>query len=315
MMLQEPVQHIRLPLSEQAGWPWDEEVSHDAYGKSINWPKISIITPSFNQGHFIEETIRSVLAQNYPNLEFIIIDGGSTDETVSILKKYSDWLTYWESVPDRGQSHAINKGLKRSSGDIINWLNSDDWYLPNTLLEVALQFVNDPQVDVVSGHEYHVETKENIFLSGGTYLKSSLEETIEMCQIAQPSTFFRADKMHRVGPLSEHFHYLMDGEFWIRYLLLFGQNNFKKMSVPLVNFRLHRDSKSVSNRLVDNFLFERSSIILSLQKYVGVPDFIIEYWRDVVFQTPKVYDINTNWRTNNNTLSKSTLTYSLYRIT
>ena len=94
------------------------------------WPRISIVTPSFNQGQFIEETIRSILLQGYPNLEYIIIDGGSTDESVEIIKKYEPWLTYWVSEKDRGQAHAINKGLERCTGEILAYINSDDYYYP-----------------------------------------------------------------------------------------------------------------------------------------------------------------------------------------
>lgn len=95
------------------------------------WPKISIVTPSFNQGQYIEETIRSILLQGYPNLEYIVIDGGSTDGAVDVIRKYEKWLTYWVSEPDKGQADAINKGLERCTGEIFNWINSDDILLPN----------------------------------------------------------------------------------------------------------------------------------------------------------------------------------------
>src|SRR5262245_16909311 len=130
------------PPVGKIGWPWTIEtlklpsVSSDG----LPWPSISIVTPSYNQGQFIEETIRSVLLQGYPNLEYIIIDGGSKDQTVDIIHKYEPWLTYWVSRKDRGQAHAINDGLRRASGTIFNWINSDDVLAPNALATIALLF-------------------------------------------------------------------------------------------------------------------------------------------------------------------------------
>jgi hypothetical protein len=113
-----------------SGWPWTEETSPSVYepAPSGGWPKISIVCPSFQQGRFIEETIRAVLLQNYPHLEFIVMDGGSRDATVAVLARYAAWLTHWESQPDRGQSHALNKACDRATGEIIGWINSDDAY-------------------------------------------------------------------------------------------------------------------------------------------------------------------------------------------
>ena len=111
-----------------------------------DWPKISIITPSYNQGIFIEETILSVLDQNYPNLEYIIMDGGSTDNTVDIIKKYEDRITYWISEKDNGQSDAINKGFHKSTGDILHWLNSDDVLVPRALNMLVEYLSNNPDI-------------------------------------------------------------------------------------------------------------------------------------------------------------------------
>jgi len=123
---------------KNATWPWlPSAYIKPFFLENSVLPKISIITPSFNQGNYIEETIRSVLLQDYPNLEYIVIDGGSTDGTLEIIKKYEPWITYWESAPDRGQSHAINKGIQKASGDWIAWLNSDDIYLENALTKIV----------------------------------------------------------------------------------------------------------------------------------------------------------------------------------
>ena len=121
-------------------WPWTIETNPIIYDSKIDWPKFTIIIPTYNQGQFIEETIRSILLQNYPNLELLIFDGGSTDNTVEIIKKYENWINYWVSESDRGQSHAINKGLEKVTGELINWVNSDDSLTQQSLFEVANYF-------------------------------------------------------------------------------------------------------------------------------------------------------------------------------
>lgn len=133
---------LPLPPLGKSGWPWTTETPQlpPTHSDRTPWPRISIVTPSYNQGQFIEETIRSVLLQGYPDLEYIIVDGGSTDQSVDIIKKYQPWLTHWVSEKDRGQAHAINKGFGRASGEIGGYINSDDFYLPDALPEVAISF-------------------------------------------------------------------------------------------------------------------------------------------------------------------------------
>ena len=141
------------PPRDKTGWPWTRESPRaaDTLPDGSAWPKISIVTPSYNQGQFIEETIRSVLLQGYPNLEYIVIDGGSTDGTVDILRKYERHIDFWVSERDKGQAAAINKGFARASGEILAWLNSDDTYQMGVFAQVAELFCQRPDVEVISG--------------------------------------------------------------------------------------------------------------------------------------------------------------------
>ena len=273
----------------------------------IEWPRISIVTPSFNQGKYIEETIRSVLLQNYPNLEYIIIDGGSTDETIAIIKKYEPWISYWVSEPDKGQSHAINKGISKCTGEIFNWLNSDDWYEPGCLHSVASAFMFHSSTYVVSGYENHIQVDGSVIFNTGSFITENLESTIEFCEIAQPSSFFKLSAIQNIGGVSEDLHYIMDGEMWLKLLLLYGQDGFSKIDKVLVNFRLHEASKTVCNSTVNNFLFERSSIIADLQRFIGVHPRIIQYYTEVIFKSPKTYQLNRNWILNPHVLTSRQL--------
>ena len=271
------------------------------------FPKISIVTPSYNQGKYIEQTILSVINQNYPNLEYIIIDGGSTDETVDIIKKYEQYITYWVSEKDNGQSHAINKGIEKCTGEIFNWLNSDDWYEPDTLLKIANEFMDDTSLEFVSGFENHVYENGETILYKGTYLNKTIEQTIETCKVAQPSTFFKLESIKTIGGVSNDLHYVMDGHMWIRLLLIKGFNHFKKIDKTLVNFRYHESSKSVSVRLGNNFLIERSGIITSLQKDINLPGYIIDFYNNNIYKTPQVIDFNSEWIFNKNILTSRRL--------
>lgn len=227
-------------------------------------PKITIITPSYNQGYFLEQTIDSVLSQNYPHLEYMVIDGGSVDNSVEIIKKYEKYLAYWVSEKDKGQSDAINKGLQKATGDIVNWLNSDDYYEKNTLNIIGKSFEN-LQVHVVCGRSrifYDEGNQTSHFSSGTDIYKNNLAKTIGWARIDQPETFFRASAIQKMGFVNDKFHYVMDKEWWIRYLLLFGLDNILQIEDVLVNFRLHGDSKTVSQQ--KGFQIETNSLFYEL---------------------------------------------------
>jgi len=220
--------------------------------------KISIITPSHNQGIFLEQTIDSIVSRNYPNLDYIIIDGDSKDVSIDIIKKYESYLAYWVSESDSGQSEAINKGVRLATGDIINWLNADDYYEPNTLSLVSQHF-SDKNVNVLIGQSRHFKGDKTINYSRGTdvYL-NNLSKTIGWARIDQPETFFRKEAWDKIGLLNEQLHYTMDREWWMRYLYVFGLGGIARTYNVLVNFRLHEHSKTVSSK--EKFQIEHDSI-------------------------------------------------------
>jgi glycosyltransferase involved in cell wall biosynthesis len=209
-----------------------------------SWSKISIITPSYNQGQFLEETILSVLNQGYPNLEHIIIDGGSTDNSIEIIKKYQEHLTYWVSEPDKGQSDAINKGFSIATGEILAWLNSDDIYMPGALIAVAEFFNKNEDVDCVYGDMAHIDDKGELLYIALSIPYSYNRHLFGISSIPQPATFFRRKALERVGNLDTSLQYQMDYEFFLRFNrcgLKIG--NIKEV---LASFRLHNTSKTVS---------------------------------------------------------------------
>jgi glycosyltransferase involved in cell wall biosynthesis len=227
-----------------------------------DFPRITIITPTFNQGQFIEETIQSVIAQQYPNLEYIIIDGGSTDETVSIIKKYQEHISYWVSEKDSGQSEAINKGLKIATGAVINWLNSDDILLPHCLFSVASYFKANPDTDLVYGNILSFNTDTEIQVAA---FKPDLFHYCAHICIPQPAAFFTKKMIEHVGPVNESLHFSMDWDLYVRGILA----GFKYVQVPdlFCKFRIHNTSKSVSD-FNKQFLVDNAFIFFSVIKSI-----------------------------------------------
>lgn len=185
-------------------------------------PTISVMTPSFNQADFISQTIHSVLTQNYSHLEYLIIDGGSTDGTLDILRSYSGRLT-WLSEPDHGQAEAINKGLQRATGDILAWLNSDDLYLPGALQCIADFFTRQPDVDMVYGDYHLIDSRGKLLLRKKEIPFDYNILLYGLDYISQPTTFFRRRVVERVGYLDESLHYGLDWEYWLRIARAGGQ--------------------------------------------------------------------------------------------
>ena len=233
----------------------------------MNYPKISIVTPSFNQGKYIEQTILSVLEQNYPNLEYIIIDGGSTDDTVEIIKKYEQHLAYWISEPDKGQTDAVNKGFAKCTGEIFNWINSDDYYEAAVFFKLAQLFANNPSVNVVCGREWGFKDDHpsDKILHLGSVIGKNVFETIRIGIIDQPCTFFRRKHMTHAFPLDISLRYVMDRQMWWSYLLKYGQDNILITAEIFTNFRLHSQSKSVAEAEFFEAEFDRLKLTLFRQ--------------------------------------------------
>jgi hypothetical protein len=178
-------------------------------------PLVSIVTPSFNQAQYLEQTIRSVLDQNYPRIEYFIIDGGSTDGSVEIIKKYESKLAGWVSEKDQGQADAISKGFARCTGEIVAWINSDDYYLPNAIRSAAEALINNPAAGLVYGGTIAVdETGRTIHLP--KYDQWTLEDLLTFKIIGQPAVFMRRSVLEQVGFLDLSYHFLLDHQLWIR---------------------------------------------------------------------------------------------------
>ena len=205
-------------------------------------PKISIVTPSFNQGRFLEETILSVLNQNYANLEYIIIDGGSNDETVEIICRYEDRLTYWISEPDRGQVHAINKGLELATGDIFAFINSDDVYLPGTFTAVAEYFEEYPESEWICGDTIMFCEGHATELMEAVVPKSAAHCLSWAYTAAQPGHFWKRELVE--GGFDESWQYDFDHDLYVR--LLLAGHRCEHIPLPLAAYRLHAVSKTVA---------------------------------------------------------------------
>ena len=256
------------PPPGKTGWPWIEKASRFSANlpQGRNWPLVSIVTPSFNQAPYLESTIRSLLLQGYPRLEYIIVDGGSTDGSVDIIKKYEPWLAYWVSEKDNGQSHAINKGFARARGDILAWLNSDDQYCQETLWKIAQLFVEHPEIDLIYGdcEMMNAEGRVIDYLEGRT---GGLADLFARDFIPQPSTFFRRRAWETVGGLDETLRYILDFDLWIRMMM----GEVKSFYVPAVFSRFRWHGVSKSNRDTVEFGFEYLGLLDRLFEEVGDP--------------------------------------------
>jgi glycosyltransferase involved in cell wall biosynthesis len=237
----------------RVGWPWTEQspsLPARPVGSRGVWPRLTIVTPSFNQSEFIEETIRSVLLQGYPDLEYIVVDGGSTDGSVDIIRKYAPWLSYWVSEPDRGQAHAINKGFGRATGQIAAYINSDDVYLPGAFAIAADALMRNPQAQwlcsaCISRDDEATTTallEPQLPVDPARWL---FKPSGQPYCFPQPGVFLRTSLIETLGEFREDLQYSFDYEYFQR--ILFAGFWPIELDATVAMFRIHQTSKTATH--------------------------------------------------------------------
>jgi glycosyltransferase involved in cell wall biosynthesis len=208
-------------------------------------PLVSIVTPSYNQGRFLRRTIDSVLGQDYPRIEYLVLDGGSSDDSADILRRYGQRF-FWRSQRDAGQSDAINQGLRQARGDILAWLNSDDVLQPGAVSSVVAHFRNHPDWDLLYGNAHCIDENDRVL---GAYPTApyDFDRLLQSCCICQPAAFWRRPIMERVGLLDDSLHFAMDYDYWMR----LDRAGARLLHVPefLASSRVHAETKTLSARL------------------------------------------------------------------
>jgi len=263
----------------RAGWPWTAEqpVFPERLPDGNSWPRLSIVTPSYNQARFLEETIRSVLLQGYPNLEYLVIDGGSDDGSAAIIERYQPWLAYWVSERDRGQAHALNKGFARCTGDILGWINSDDLLLPGALQRIAEAHRARPDA-VLCGDVLDFDDgtgASRLVQQRGISLERLLTPWRRDIAWHQPGIYVPAKLYNTVGQLDERLRYTFDQD-WLARLLTCAPVVY--LGAPVAKFRLHAASKTVGEAA--RWLPEQATV-LARYSHVLAPSTRRAAWADL----------------------------------
>jgi glycosyltransferase involved in cell wall biosynthesis len=268
-------------------------------------PRISIITPCFNAAEHIEQTILSIINQNYDNLEYIIIDGGSTDGTVDIIKKYEDRLDYWISEPDKGQSDAINKGIAVATGVVFNWVNGDDYLEINTLKLVGEYFKKN-DLDVFCTSTYLFNKSGVIRVNENTKIDIGIFDLLNSTGLNQQGMFWRMDRIKELKGVNSDFKFSMDLDLWKRYVINYGINNVIVDPVITGYFRLSEDSKTGVDFEANFHFFENENNAALIQyasligkEYVDVIKYLYPNYKKELAFRPIYSSLNTlvvkNW--------------------
>lgn len=252
-------------------------------------PEFSIITPVLNQASTIEKCIQSVAAQNV-DVEHIIIDGGSTDGTIDIIRKHEEKLAFWVSEPDRGQSHAVNKGLERARGTWFNWLNADDRLMGNALETVLKTAKSDTQVLI--GKCQHINLDGETVAEGSAQIWDSLEATLGNYSMGQPSVFYRTETVKQLRGLNENLHLCLDMDLWFRFLLKIGQERIQTTDAILSEFLVHEAGKSSSQ--AENMRAEKYGIYHALLSNFELPNVLKDFFAEFPIPETVYYKIPRN---------------------
>lgn len=264
------------PPPGKTGWPWTEQTDPI---EGFDFPRISIVTPSYNQGQFIEETIRSVLLQGYPNLEYIIIDGGSTDNTLEIIQKYEPYLTYWVSECDRGQSDALNKGFRRATGQLIGWQNSDDSYQPQAFFYAASKLKDCPEADAIYGKINFIDEHSCILQPYPVMTEAKPENMIPYSGVCNHSVFY-TDKIFKDNNYIDiSLKHCMDQEFLLR--LMLRSYKFVFEVGIIANWRIHQSAKT--SKQANVWSEESFNLYTSLYQDSSLPQGVRNKARDCLY--------------------------------